>query len=100
MALIQPDSAEAQLYIGEILLEQGNDLEAIVAYWRVIQLAPQNPEAYFNLGVALEKRDRIPEAIAAIEKARELYLRQGKQEQTQQAESLLRKLKDSSAFSL
>jgi Flp pilus assembly protein TadD len=81
--------------IGEILLEQENFLEAIVAYRRLTELTPEDAKAYYNLGIALKKRDRTDEAIAALKKARELYQRQGKKEGTQQAESLLQELKKS-----
>lgn len=46
--------------------------------------------------MALKKRDRTTKAIAAIEKARELYQRQGEKEGTQRTESLLRGQKKSS----
>jgi Flp pilus assembly protein TadD len=68
-------------------------LEAIIAYRRLVELAPQDPRAYYNLGLALKERDRIADAIAAVEKARDLYQRQGKNEGAQKAESLLQELK-------
>ncbi|HBK64935.1 MAG TPA: Tfp pilus assembly protein PilF, partial [Cyanobacteria bacterium UBA11166] len=72
---------------------QENYIEAIVAYRRLTEIAPQDPKAYYNLGLALKGRDRTTEAIAAIEKARDLYKRQGNSQGVRQAESLLRELK-------
>lgn len=45
---------------------------AVLAFQRVIQIAPESHEAYFNLGVALRGRNELTAAIAAFEKAVEL----------------------------
>jgi Flp pilus assembly protein TadD len=84
---------EAPAAIGELMLAQKNYLEAIVAYRHLTELAPQDPQAFYNLAVALKERDRTREAISAVEKARDLYQSQGNKDGVKQAESLLDELK-------
>jgi len=44
------NSVEAQAAIGDILLTKRDFIPAITAYHRLIQLSPQNANAYYNLG--------------------------------------------------
>ncbi|MGB3206445.1 MAG: tetratricopeptide repeat protein, partial [Crinalium sp.] len=66
------------------------------SYKSLIEITPLNPQAYYKLAAALRKDNRKPEAIAALEKARDLYRSQGQSEGVQKAESALRELKPSS----
>ncbi|HEY9822761.1 MAG TPA: tetratricopeptide repeat protein [Candidatus Sericytochromatia bacterium] len=59
------------------------------------ELTPQDPRAYYNLGVALKGREQFKEAIAVVEKARDLYRKKGESEGEKKAESLLQELKKS-----
>jgi len=77
------------------MLAQKNYMDAIVVYRQLTELAPQDPRAYYNLGVALKGRERFKEAIAAVEKARDLYRKKGESEGEKKAESLLQELKKS-----
>ncbi|NEO67878.1 MAG: Tfp pilus assembly protein PilF, partial [Moorea sp. SIO4G2] len=58
----------------------------------LIELAPENAQAHYNLGVALKKRSRVTEALTAVEKALELYQSQRDNEGIEQTESLLKQL--------
>ena len=75
---LQPRNSEIYELLGSALLEQGRPQEAIKA-----------------LGVALKGRERFKEAIAAVEKARDLYRKKGESEGEKKAESLLQELKKS-----
>lgn len=63
------------------LFQQGNaaqdarNYSQAEAIWRrVIQLAPKDPIAYRNLGVALREQGKLDEAIAVLRKAIQLDL--------------------------
>jgi len=56
--------------IGDILLTKRDFIPAITAYHRLIQLSPQNANAYYNLGIALQRqkqnRKRSPPSGAPL----------------------------------
>jgi len=70
--------------------------QAIAAYRQVIESAPQNAQAHYQLAMAFKQGDRKKDAIAALEKARDLYRSQGKTEGVQQTEAALQEMKKSS----
>ena len=64
-----PQDANIQLLLGHIYKRLGNDTDALAAYQRAVELAPNNYYAYFALGqlyVALRKHE---EAIPQLSKA-------------------------------
>jgi Flp pilus assembly protein TadD len=64
---------EAREGFGRILIAQGDYLGAVLIYQEIIELAPKNADAYYNLGFALRKRGRGEEGDRALNQALELY---------------------------
>ncbi|MEI2579067.1 tetratricopeptide repeat protein [Scytonema sp. PRP1] len=89
---LQPDLAKARKASADILLEQQDTLMAIVEHRQVLELAPTDASSYYHLGLALRDRGRIPEAIEALEQARNLYQQQNSTEEIQAVEAVLREL--------
>lgn len=70
---LDPDHVEARTLLGWIQLEvRRNFPSAIEEYTRVVQLRPNLPEAYNNLGVALKKNGDLGKAIENFNRALEL----------------------------
>lgn len=59
-----------------------------------IALAPKDAKAYHHLGLALRQRQRIEEAITALEEAIKLYQQQGKTEQVEAVKTILAELQE------
>lgn len=66
---LQPNSAEAHVNFGAMLIETGEVESAIAAYRRAIALKPDFPEAYVNLGTGLREQAQFDPAIEAYRKA-------------------------------
>jgi hypothetical protein len=64
-----PDDASVQLALGRRDLQASNAQSAVDHFQHAIQLNPRQPETYGYLSQALQRSGRIPEAIAASEKA-------------------------------
>ncbi|MEM9542271.1 MAG: tetratricopeptide repeat protein [Cyanobacteria bacterium P01_E01_bin.42] len=71
------DSFGVQMEIGNLFLEQDSYLTATIAYRRAVQLAPNSPEAFHQLGLVLKARNRTADAIAAWNRAITLYRERG-----------------------
>jgi len=70
---LAPDHAEARTLLGWIDLEVRRDYpSAVEEYARVVQLKPDLPEAYNNLGVALKKNGELEKAVANFDRALKL----------------------------
>ena len=70
---LDPQHAEARTLLGWLYSEiHGNLDSAIKEYSKVIELRPDFPEAYNNLGVALRKQGELAKAIDNFDKAIEL----------------------------
>jgi len=91
---ILPNSVEAQAGLADSYLAKSDFMMATIAYRRLTELAPQNAQAYYNLGLALKERARNSEAIAALEKARDLFRSQNQVEGFQKAEATLRQIRE------
>jgi tetratricopeptide (TPR) repeat protein len=61
--------AEAHYNLGNVLLHQGKEAEAIAHYEQALRLNPDYAEAYNNLGIVLMDQGRVPEAMAHFEQA-------------------------------
>lgn len=92
-AALDRNNPETRLLIGDVLMEQGNYLRAIVLYRQVLDETPNNALAYYKLGLALQGRQRGQEAKEALERARDLYRRQGDAAGVQAVEAALRGLR-------
>ncbi len=91
----QPDLIEARKAIADILLEQQNDLMALVSHRQLIELAPDDASSYYHLGLILQRRGRTAEAIEALKKALELYQQQNNTVEIQRIEAVLGELQGS-----
>jgi tetratricopeptide (TPR) repeat protein len=71
-ATCSPGYADAYLGLGIVLEAQGRDREAIGAFRRAVNAAPQSPATRYRLGRALAKAGQASAAEAEFSKAREL----------------------------
>ncbi|WP_157776157.1 tetratricopeptide repeat protein [Gloeomargarita lithophora] len=62
---LDPKNIEAHNALGVVYLFLNQPQKAEASTRRVIQLAPQNGTAYYNLGLSLDRQGRYREAIAA-----------------------------------
>lgn len=70
---LEPDHTEARTLLGWLHSEVHGDLDAAVReYTRVVELRPDFPEAYNNLGVALKKKGKLDEALDNFNRALQL----------------------------
>jgi tetratricopeptide (TPR) repeat protein len=85
---VQPSLKEAYMALGKLYLEQ-KDVLAIVAFRELVELAPQDPDAHYYLGVALQERDRNDEATTMFQQARDLYTQSNNEEGIKKANDAL-----------
>ena len=64
-SIIRPDDLDMLYRLAQALHESGNELAAVKAYFRVIELAPADAELYRRLGQSYEALDQPEEASAA-----------------------------------
>jgi tetratricopeptide (TPR) repeat protein len=86
---VQPSLKEGHALLGELYLQQEDYLRAIVAYRELIELAPEEADAYYHLGLALNGRNRTAEALDALETALGLYQQQGNTEGVDKVEAAI-----------
>lgn len=72
IAAKRPQNARAHANIGQLLSEQGRELEALAAYAEALRLLPEQPRTLFNAGLSLTNLNRIDEAIGSYAAAVEL----------------------------
>jgi TolA-binding protein len=58
----------------------------------LIDLAPKNVDAYLRLGMLLVKQDKLEEAIATLETARDLFKAQRQNQKAETVEQLLQEI--------
>ena len=68
MIALKPDWAEAHLYLGNTLLEQGKPEQAIESYQKVIALKPDWADAHWQLGSLLLEQGNLEVAIDSYQK--------------------------------
>ena len=68
-AVLNPDSEESHLAIGDVYFSIEEYDNAIKAYCDAIKINPDNAKSYCKCGMALWERDYIEEAIVAYNKA-------------------------------
>lgn len=66
---IEPDSFDAHMYWGSLLLQQNQVEQAVMHFERAVEFAPDLAHGYSNLGVALLRQKRFAEAAGNFEKA-------------------------------
>ena len=90
---IDPNLAEAYANLGSLLANQNKLAEALPNFQTAIRLKPNVPEFHYMLGQVLYAQNKMADAVESVKKARDLFRSQGK---TQQANSLEQVLKDMS----
>lgn len=80
--------------IGYVQAKQSNFPAAVDAFQKAIALAPKDAKSYYHLGQALRQRQRIEEAITALEQAMNLYQQQGNTGQVEAVETILKELQE------
>ena len=90
---IDPNFAEAYANLGSLLANQNKLAEALPNFQTAIRLKPNVPKFHYMLGQVLYAQNKMADAVESVKKARDLFRSQGK---TQQANSLEQVLKDMS----
>ncbi len=72
-ARLSSNALDAIAGLGKTYLAQKNYLQAIINFRNLIEIEPNNPRGYHNLGIALKARNRNSEAIAVLNQAIALY---------------------------
>jgi tetratricopeptide (TPR) repeat protein len=88
---IDTNFAEAYANLGSILANQNKLAESLPIFENAIRLKPNTPEFHYMLGQVLYAQNRIADAVESVKKARDLFRKQGK---TQEANTLEQVLKD------
>ncbi|MEO6862818.1 MAG: tetratricopeptide repeat protein [Microcoleus sp.] len=88
---IDPNFAEAYANLGSILANQNKLAEAVPNFQTAIRLKPNVPELHYMFGQVLYAQNKMPEAVESVKKALDLFRKQGK---TQDANSLEQVLKN------
>ena len=65
----RPDDSDLHYELGNINFDQGYYAEAVTAYERVLELDPNMPNAWTNMGLSLRQLDQPEEALSAYQKA-------------------------------
>jgi tetratricopeptide (TPR) repeat protein len=91
---LQPDLSAARMEIGKVMMQQEDYLGAIVEFRQVTEEEPENADAHYNLGMALQERERTDEAIESLNTARDLYEQQNNNAGVEMAEKALEDLQD------
>lgn len=89
---VNPQHAKAYNDLGVAMASQGKLPEAIVEWRQAIKINSQYPDALNNLGVALfqqGEKENQAEAVAALKKAQELFVKQGRVSQANRVEQIL-----------
>lgn len=86
---LDPDLIAAHALLGELLLEREQYLQAVLSYRRVVEARPDDPAAFYNLGLALWGQGLQAQAVSNVELARYMYERQGDTEGAERAVALI-----------
>ena len=89
---INPDDARAHNNLGILLKELKRYEEAEREYREALRINPDDAEAHGNLGILLRDLNRKDEAKKEFEIARDLFRKQGKEEDAKKAEEFLKDL--------
>jgi cytochrome c-type biogenesis protein CcmH/NrfG len=88
---IDPNFAEAYANLGSILANQNKLAEALPNFQTAIRLKPNVPEFHYMLAQVLYAQNKMADAVESAKKARDLFRSQGK---NQEANSLEQVIKD------
>jgi tetratricopeptide (TPR) repeat protein len=90
--LAQKEGAAADFAQGVAFGQKRDWRNAEISFRKAIALDPNYADAYDNLGVTLGKQGKPVEAIAAYQKARDLYRSQGKTQDVDRTTQALKQL--------
>lgn len=83
------------LLLGDVLLKQGKLEEAVQQYQEVINRAPKKVDAYLRLSNAFMRQEKKDQAIASLQKARDLFQTQRQSQKAEQIQQLLKQMEES-----
>jgi len=89
---LNPDYAKAHNSLGSVLYNLNRFDEAEEEYREAIRINPDYAEAHANLGILLSETARPEEAKKELEIAKELFKKQGREEDVKVADKFLEKL--------
>lgn len=75
--------------LGLSLLENGNSVDAILVFRKLVEVDPEYAPSYYNLASALVVNNQLSEAISALTKAREVYIKQGDTQKVKEINEIL-----------
>lgn len=87
---IDPNFAEAYANLGSILANQNKLAEALPNFQTAIRIKPNAPEFHYMLGQVLFAQNKMADAVEAVKRARDLYRNQGKTQEANTLEQVLR----------
>lgn len=87
---IDPKFAEAYANLGSILANQKKLADAIPAFKEAIRLQPNSPAFHYLLGITLFQSNRLSESVEPLKKARDLLRSQGKNQDADAIDQLLK----------
>jgi tetratricopeptide (TPR) repeat protein len=99
---VNPQHAKAHNDLGVAMASQGKLPDAIVEWRQAIKINSQYPDALNNLGVALfqlGEKENQAEAVAALKKAKELFVKQGRTTAANRVEEILQQINSQSSGS-
>jgi tetratricopeptide (TPR) repeat protein len=99
---VNPQHAKAHNDLGVAMASLGNLPEAVVEWRKAIKINGQYPDALNNLGVALFQlgaKENQAEAVEALKKAKELFIKQGRTQAASKVEQLLQEINSQSSGS-
>ena len=90
---IDPNFAEAYANLGSLLANQNKLEEAASNLQNAIRLKPNTPEFHYMFGQVLYAQNKMSEAVESVKKARDLFRNQGKAQEANSLEQVLRNMK-------
>jgi len=63
---------QARLLLAKVMIEKGRNVAACAELEKALEHSPELPEAFYLLGVAQERADKLPESLEAYRRAYEL----------------------------
>lgn len=89
---IDPNNADAHNNLGNLLKDLKNYQEAEKEYRTAINIKPDYAEAHGNLGLLYIDMGKKEEAKKELQKAKELFMKQGREEDVKKIENILKGL--------
>ncbi|WP_293122706.1 tetratricopeptide repeat protein [Microcoleus sp. bin38.metabat.b11b12b14.051] len=90
---IDPNFAEAYANLGSLLANQNKLEEAASNLQNAIRLKPNTAEFHYMFGQVLYAQNKMSEAVESVKKARDLFRNQGKAQEANSLEQVLRNMK-------